>query len=399
MESGKLEELKVSGNDISINDITAIKTSNGIYEVKSGSVNFLEKDFEYTSVEVFTSALLGLIANDYTGVVSVRTHQADKTIYIHQGQIVFATSSLIDDRLGEVIYRRGLITLDQMTEASVKVTRKLKFGRVMIESNIFNCIDLWDGLKLQVLCIVQSIFLEKELLYKITREYIDPPTAVSFEESTDSLVKKYASVGSAYQIFREELTPDDTMSFISDFSGVADDNTYLSDVTEVLKGDNTISGFISNRKLNESYAILDVFDLCHEGFISLKQSREIKLNLKRQGRNSAVKSLIDAYQLISKEVNDYFVLNKSQFPIEELRRFLRKQYLESGCLLYVEDNLKLNDGSLVQIIGVSEKYNFACEMIESDLKALIYFVLQILGDIGPGSEAWKLKQKLSALVV
>ena len=30
MESGKLEELKVSGNDISINDITAIKTSNGI---------------------------------------------------------------------------------------------------------------------------------------------------------------------------------------------------------------------------------------------------------------------------------------------------------------------------------------------------------------------------------
>ena len=69
-------------------------------------------------------------------------------------------------------------------------------------------------------------------------------------------MKKYASVGSAYQIFREELTPDDTMSFISDFSGVADDNTYLSDVTEVLKGDNTISGFISNRKLNESYAIL-----------------------------------------------------------------------------------------------------------------------------------------------
>ena len=91
-------------------------------------------------------------------MVSVRTHQADKTIYIHQGQIVFATSSLIDDRLGEVIYRRGLITLDQMTEASVKVTRKLKFGRVMIESNIFNCIDLWDGLKLQVLCIVQVYF-------------------------------------------------------------------------------------------------------------------------------------------------------------------------------------------------------------------------------------------------
>ena len=60
-------------------------------------------------------------------------------------------------------------------------------------------------------------FLEKELLYKITRDFIDPPTSVSFEEPTDVLVKKYASVGSAYQIFRSELSESDEISFINSF--------------------------------------------------------------------------------------------------------------------------------------------------------------------------------------
>ena len=123
------------------------------------------------------------------------------------------------------------------------------------------------------------------------------------------------------------------------------------------------------------------------------------LILKDKGRNSNVKSLIDAYQVISKEVFTYFKSNNSPFPIEELRGFLRKQYLESGCLLYVKDDLSISDEFASTDNSVSEKYNFACEMIESDLKALIYFVLQILGDIGPGEDAWKVKQKLSALVV
>ena len=63
----------------------------------------------------------------------------------------------------------------------------------------------------------------------------------------------------------------------------------------------------------------------------------------------------------------------------------------------MNDDLSLEVGALRQIISVSEKYNFACEMIESDLKALVYFVLQILGDIGPGAGAWKLKTKIISI--
>ena len=136
---------KIEAAKIEPADINAIKTNQGLYEFVDGDLNLLEEGYEFTSIDVFTSALLGLISNDFSGIVYIKINSSDKKLYIHKGQIVFASSTMIDDRLGEVIYRKGLITLDQMTEAAVKVTRKLKFGRVMIESNIFNSIDLWEG--------------------------------------------------------------------------------------------------------------------------------------------------------------------------------------------------------------------------------------------------------------
>ena len=105
----------------------------------------------------------------------------------------------------EKLYIERFITLDQMTEAAVKVTRKLKFGRVMIESSMFDSIDLWDGLEVSGFMYFAIYFFKKQIVYKMSRDYIEPPTAVLFEESTELLVKKYASVGFAYQVFRENL--------------------------------------------------------------------------------------------------------------------------------------------------------------------------------------------------
>ena len=228
---------------------------------------------------------------------------------------------------------------------------------------------------------------------------MEPPTAVLFEESTDSLVKKFSSVGYAYQVFREHLDMGDTLKMSNGTVSNSSDNTYLSDIEEIIRENNQVENYLSARRLNESYSILDLFELCHIGSLEIDHNLKTSMNYKSHGRNSVVKSLIDAYQIVSTEVYAYFAANAVSFPLDELRRFLSKQFLESGCLLYVHSNLSLDEGSLRQIISVSEKYNFACEMIESDLKALIYFVLQVLGDIGPGAEAWKLKQKLSALVV
>ena len=81
------------------------------------------------------------------------------------------------------------------------------------------------------------------------------------------------------------------------------------------------------------------------GVATIDQKTKSQLSYKSHGRNSVVKGLIDAYQLISKEVYEYFNSENKPFPLLELKSFLRILYFESGCLLYVNDDLSLEVGA------------------------------------------------------
>ena len=44
--------------------------------LNDGEVNLLEEGYEYTTIDVFTSALLGLIANDFSGIVYIKINSS-----------------------------------------------------------------------------------------------------------------------------------------------------------------------------------------------------------------------------------------------------------------------------------------------------------------------------------
>ena len=81
----------------------------------------------------------------------------------------------------------------------------------------------------------------------MSRDYIEPPTAILFEEPTDSLVKKYASVGYAYQVFRENLNKDDYIRMLNISDLGSSDNTYFSDINQVVQNNNQLENYLSSR--------------------------------------------------------------------------------------------------------------------------------------------------------
>lgn len=84
---------------------------------------------------------------------------AEKVVWLDEGMIVFATSNAADDRLGEMLIRAGMITLDQYDESVrlIKETGK-KQGVVLVEMGALTPKDLFSGLKFQVREIVVSLF-------------------------------------------------------------------------------------------------------------------------------------------------------------------------------------------------------------------------------------------------
>ena len=81
-----------------------------------------------------------------------------KTVYLHAGEVVFATSNQRVDRLGECLLRSGAITTEQLLEAEQVYKPPAPFGRFLVELGFLSPRELWDGVKAQVEETVRSLF-------------------------------------------------------------------------------------------------------------------------------------------------------------------------------------------------------------------------------------------------
>ena len=93
-----------------------------------------------------------------TGLLTLIAGGARKAFYVSNGKVVFASSNLPNDRLGEILLREGKITVEDY-EASIKAISKGKRqGKVLVEMGALSPKDLWEGVQFQVREIVYSVF-------------------------------------------------------------------------------------------------------------------------------------------------------------------------------------------------------------------------------------------------
>ncbi len=103
--------------------------------------------------------LIALISSmQKNGTLNLMVPFARKTICFSDGEISFAASTVEDDRLGEVLWRRGHISLEQLYEVHDLVTPAKKLGAILVERGYITPRQLYEGIKEQVLEIVYSTF-------------------------------------------------------------------------------------------------------------------------------------------------------------------------------------------------------------------------------------------------
>jgi two-component system OmpR family response regulator len=95
-----------------------------------------------------------------TGTLALHQDNVVKAIFVQKGEIVFATSTIKADRLGEVLLRHGVIS-KSAHRATTKVMQESgkREGETLVEMGILAPKALFEGLKLQVEEILVSAFL------------------------------------------------------------------------------------------------------------------------------------------------------------------------------------------------------------------------------------------------
>ena len=119
-------------------------------------------DHEFADLvrEVYSRKWSGLLTLNHTGV--------EKSVRVSDGRLVFAFSSSRDDRLGELLLRRGRITLHQYVEASRAMGKGIRLGTLLVELGALDARELVKAVMDHTQEIIYSAFQWTEGLYHFT---------------------------------------------------------------------------------------------------------------------------------------------------------------------------------------------------------------------------------------
>lgn len=94
------------------------------------------------------------------GVIECSRNGINKTLFVDEGRLIFATSSAIEDSLGDRLLRSGRITPEQYRESVRRLVREgnKRQGAILVELGALEPRDLFVEVREQVRSIVWSLF-------------------------------------------------------------------------------------------------------------------------------------------------------------------------------------------------------------------------------------------------
>lgn len=111
--------------------------------------------------------VLRLYEQRWTGLLILSNGGVGKNVTLQDGRMVFASSTSHDDRLGELLLRKGRITLRQYVDAGAAIAPGKRLGAVLVEQGVLGPKDLVRTVVEQVQEIIYGAFQWTEGQYRL----------------------------------------------------------------------------------------------------------------------------------------------------------------------------------------------------------------------------------------
>jgi uncharacterized protein DUF4388 len=129
-----------------------------------------------------------LLASRETGVLTFRSSEVTKSIYVKDGRVVYAASTNVDERLGEVLLMQGKITARQYLEASRMIRPGKRLGALLVEIEALQPEELVPAVEHQVKEVLMELFTWTHGDYEMVIKEMDPDNMVQLNISTENLI-------------------------------------------------------------------------------------------------------------------------------------------------------------------------------------------------------------------
>jgi len=93
-----------------------------------------------------------------TGILTFRQDRMKKSLHIKDGNVIFASSNIPEERLGDLLLSWGMIEKEDFQRSVALLSLKRRQGRILVEMGAITPKQLWEGVQNQIRHIVYSLF-------------------------------------------------------------------------------------------------------------------------------------------------------------------------------------------------------------------------------------------------
>ncbi|MCU0241913.1 MAG: DUF4388 domain-containing protein, partial [Vicinamibacteria bacterium] len=133
-----------------------------------------------------------LLGGKKTGVLRFTRGSINKTVYVSDGHLIFATSNDPDDRLGEMLLRKGTISFSALEESSRALQAGKRQGTILVESGAIRSRDLVDGVMEQVQEIIYDLFTWEDGDFEFSEGTLPSREVIVLRISTEDIIMEGA---------------------------------------------------------------------------------------------------------------------------------------------------------------------------------------------------------------
>ena len=232
------------------------------------------------NIERLPRVLQELGRGQQTGTLEVSKDDINKAIHFGKGAMVFARSSVHDDRLGELLVRNGALSRSHLALASNKMrARKQRLGSTLVSLGLLSSHQVQAGLEEQMRRIICSLFTWDEGAFRFQEEArpvvsdmpVDLPTVPIILEGTRKMTPWTVEreLGDLSRV--ASCTKDPRV--IAHYANLTPEEGF---VLSRVDGTLTLSDIVSVSPLTELDTLRSLYGLLSSGFLDVgAKSREV----------------------------------------------------------------------------------------------------------------------------
>jgi hypothetical protein len=153
--------------------------------------------------------VVSLVAQaSWKGELIVMSGATTRNVYFDSGQVVNAHSTAEGERLGEVLYRYGVLTQEQVEQTAKAVTSELRFGEAAVKLGFLTREKLFQLMARQTEEVVYAVLLVSDGMFYVLDNYDESRLASRLNLSVSSLLMEGVRRMDETRYFRERIPSD-----------------------------------------------------------------------------------------------------------------------------------------------------------------------------------------------